>query len=125
LLGLPQETPETLGETYNFIKKIRNYSTIANFAVLIPFPGTEIFSMALRGENGLRLLSKNWRLYTKQTGVLLERDTLSTEELKRWQAKMYRAYYLWSLRKPFQILMSKNARELISLNRYISLFKSI
>lgn len=125
LLGLPQETPETLGETYNFIKKIRNYSTIANFAVLIPFPGTDIFSMALRGENGLRLLSRNWRLYTKQTGVLMERDTLSSEELRRWQAKMYRAYYLLSLKKPFQILMSKNARELISLNRYLSLFKSI
>ena len=44
VMGYPGETPETMEETYHFIKKIRPSTT--NISLLAPFPDTRIYNQA-------------------------------------------------------------------------------
>lgn len=55
ILGLPYESRESLRNTLRFARRLRPWSTLANFAILVPFPGTAVYDMALRGEGGLRI----------------------------------------------------------------------
>lgn len=124
LLGLPHETNETLRQTYDFVRRLRRYSTMANFALLVPFPGTEVYEMALRNEAGLRIIDTDWRKYTKQRSGVLAYDNLTQEDLYAWQARMFRCYY-FSVGKIIRVLRSPNARELFSLTRLLYMLKSL
>ena len=42
ILGLPGETPETIKETVNFGKQLKDMGLSYGFHLLAPFPGTEI-----------------------------------------------------------------------------------
>jgi len=83
ILGLPYETKETIKQTIRFACKLP--LDCVTFSQLLPYPGTEVLEMAKRGEGGLRLLSQNWSLYKRQTGGVLELETVSSRELKRLQ----------------------------------------
>ncbi len=46
IIGFPEETPESLQETYNMIKEIKiHYPCVSN---LLPFPGTRLFEQAIK-----------------------------------------------------------------------------
>jgi len=124
LLGLPYESKETLRETQRLVRRLRRYSTLANFSLLVPFPGTEVYRMALNNEAGLRIIDTDWRKYTKERSGVLAYDNLSQEELYAWQARLYRCYY-FSPRKVFQVLRSQNTPEIFSLDRLLYLAKSL
>lgn len=123
LLGLPYENEESLRHTYNLVRRLRRYSTLANFSILVPFPGTEVYEMALNNQAGLRITDTDWRRYTKQRSGVLTYDNLSRDDLYAWQARMYRCYYL-SFRKILQVLRSRNTPEIFSLSRLLYLMKS-
>ena len=124
LLGLPHESNETLKQTRDLVRRLRRFSTIANFHLLVPFPGTEVYEMALRNEAGLRIIHNDWRKYTVQRGGVLAYDNFSQEDLHAWQARMYRCYY-FSFRKFLQVLRSPNAREMISPSRLLYMIRSM
>ena len=121
--GLPGETPESLARTRAFAARMRPYATLASFAILTPYPGTEIFRMASCGMEGLRLNTRDWNQYTKHSGAALRHGAFSDRQLKRWQARMYLAFYLGSPAKILQLLRSENARELVSTRRLLSLIR--
>ncbi len=99
IIGFPDETKTTLNNTLKFVKEIRKYTTLANFAILTPFPGTKIFELALSGEGNISLKTKDWSKYGKQAGLALHHNTLTEKELKYYQFKLYFTYYIFSLRK--------------------------
>jgi len=123
LVGLPYENQESMKETYDLVGKLRRYSTLANFALLMPFPGTAVYEMAMKHEGGLRIVSTDWRKYTKQAGRVLKYDHVSQDELEAWRAKLYRHYY-FSLRKLFQVLRAPGARRLITPARLLFMLKT-
>lgn len=92
ILGLPYETKETAMRTIELATKLK--ADYANFAILVPFPGTKVYEMALKNEVGLKIKSKDWRMYGKQMGEALESETLPYKELKKLQMKAYRSFYL-------------------------------
>jgi len=92
IIGLPGETRASIKRTIRFAVELN--SDFANFFVLVPYPGTEVFAMAARGEGGLRLLTRDWDLYGIQMGRALELDRLSRSQLERWQLRAYLRFYL-------------------------------
>lgn len=125
ILGLPGETRQSLRNTRRFAARLRGYSTLANFAILTPFPGTEIYKMALQNQDGLSLKSKDWRLYTKQSGTALVHGNFAEGELRRHQTRMYLSYYFGSPQKVLQLLSSKAIWELVDLKRILALVKRL
>jgi anaerobic magnesium-protoporphyrin IX monomethyl ester cyclase len=96
IIGHPFETPETIRETIRFATKL-NTDTVS-FGIMVPYPGTEIYEMATRGEGGYHIISENWEDYDKQFGNALELDGLSREHLEKWQRKAYLTFYFKNLR---------------------------
>lgn len=92
ILGFPYETRESISKTIKLAKRLKTEN--ANFAILVPFPGTRIYEMASRNEGWLKIKTKNWKLYGKQLGEALEHEQFSHKELKKLQMKAYRSFYL-------------------------------
>lgn len=125
ILGLPYETRGSLENTRRLARKLRKHSTVANFAILTPFPGTEVYEMALRHEGGLRLKTRDWRLYQKQGGQAIAHDKFGERELVKYQTRLYLSYYLGSPRKILDLLTSKNAAQLFDIRRAMQLLKRL
>ena len=103
ILGHIGETEKTLKKTVKFARKLK--ADFANFAIMVPFPGTEIFEKAAKGEDGFKIKTYDWRLYGKQIGAALEIDHLPTEKLIKWQNKAYLNFYLTP--KRFKLLVKR------------------
>ncbi|MBU1110109.1 B12-binding domain-containing radical SAM protein [Patescibacteria group bacterium] len=92
ILGHPFETKETIQKTINLSCSLP--TKYATFAILVPFPGTQIAEMAKENIGGLKILTHNWRVYGKQIGNSLELKQLPHEKLLEYQALAYRKFYL-------------------------------
>ena len=64
MLGLPCETRETIQKTLDYL---RNDSEVkmANFAIAIPYPGTEFHEIASGGHQGMDLISDDFSEYKR------------------------------------------------------------
>lgn len=99
MIGLPQETPETVRRTIKFAKKLD--CTYAQFAITMPFPGNKLYEEAVK--SGLVNLDSNWDQFV-YAGVgsggiqvpVLTTKSLSAEDLEYWAKKAYREYYFRS-----------------------------
>lgn len=87
ILGLPGESEETVEKSIKLARELNIYST--TFPIAVPFPGTALRRMAIRGEYGLRLLTDNWDDYGKQYPGVMESESLSLEKLRALQRKAY------------------------------------
>ena len=92
ILGHPHETHGTIRDTIDFIAKINPHQL--SVSIMTPFPGTPIHEMALRGEGGYRLLSGGWEDFDKYSSGVLELETVSLGQLKRYQIACYVNLYL-------------------------------
>jgi radical SAM superfamily enzyme YgiQ (UPF0313 family) len=105
MFGLPGEDRSTAQETIDFVK--RTLPNGAQFNVVVPYPGTPLFNMAVEK----KWIGKDvdWaRLY--QHVSTMRTDELSTEELEHTRKKAYRALYFnprwiitnvnWVLKEP-------------------------
>ncbi len=92
ILGHPHETRQDVMDTLAFIAKIN--PDRLSVSVMTPFPGTPIFEMAIRGEGGYRLLSRDWTKFDKYASGVLELDSMSLGELKLYQILAYVRLYL-------------------------------
>ena len=91
ILGLPGESPETLLQTIDFAR--RSQLDYAQFALLVPLPGTEIWDMVQRGE-ALRSLATDWDDYSRYGEAIVESDQLDRETLTRHHRIAVRRFYL-------------------------------
>ena len=96
ILGHPNETLESLKKTVNLAIEL-NTDNIA-VGIMVPYPGTKVYDMALKGEAGYRLLSTDWSEYDKYCGKVLEIKNLPYEELIKWQKRTLVYFYLKNFR---------------------------
>jgi len=92
IVGHPNETHATIRDTIDFIAKINPNQL--SVSIMTPFPGTPIHEMALRGEGGYRLLSGGWEDFDKYSSGVLELETVSLGQLKRYQIGCYVNLYV-------------------------------
>lgn len=96
ILGHPDETEEQVKKTVDLAAEL-NTNTIA-VGLMVPYPGTRVYEMALRGAGGYRLLSEDWSQYDKYGGRALELKNLPYERLLRWQRRALINLYLKNFR---------------------------
>ena len=94
ILGLPYETHDTINETIEFAKSLDLYH--ANFNIMTPYPGTEVYEMAKR-EEGLRFANKkyetDWSKYRRWGKAIVETAELSAEDLELYQVNAQVEFY--------------------------------
>ncbi|MBF0267878.1 MAG: radical SAM protein [Alphaproteobacteria bacterium] len=86
MMGNPGDTVRTVMKTARFVRSIPEIR-FAPMAIAIPYPGTELFSMAERGENGLKLLTKDYTRYSRYAGGVMEVGGLKPEDLAKLQRR--------------------------------------
>lgn len=91
LLGLPYDTPSTIMDTIKFACALNTKH--ASFSNVIPFPGTEVFEMGLRGEGGVKLLSTDWSAYERHFSFPMELESVSAKKLKFYHMYAYLRFY--------------------------------
>ena len=96
ILGHPNETRQTVKKTVDLVAEL-NTNTAA-VGLMVPYPGTRIYEMALNGEGGYRLLSQNWEDFDKYNSSCLELENLSHDELVKWQKSAILNLYLKNFR---------------------------
>jgi len=96
IVGHPYETVQTIRDTIKLATRL-NTSTVS-FGIMVPYPGTEVYEMAVKGESNYKLISEKWEDYDKQIGNALELDGLTRKDLERWQRKAYMTFYIRNLR---------------------------
>jgi len=89
ILGLPEETWETVRQTIDFALDVE--PDYALFHIATPFPGTRLFDEAV--EKGL-LLNQDWDLCDEETAGILRTVALSAEDLAKARRIAMREFYL-------------------------------
>lgn len=116
IIGHPYETKESIKKTYKLARQLD--SDILSVGIMIPYPGTEVKDMAIKGEGNYRLLPNEWMDYTKQRGGPLEMKNLSIDEIRKIQSREYIKYYL----RPGKILFILKS---LPLKKIIKIIKSL
>ena len=89
MIGFLDETEEEIRETIEFATSLPLVR--ANFNVLIPIPGTEIFDECLEAGR-LKVEDINWDQYTSDQ-IAFERNHVSSKQLLRLQRQAYLRFY--------------------------------
>ena len=92
IIGHPGETWRSALRTVQFAP-LCGADSIA-VGIMVPYPGTEIWDLAKKGECGYRLLTEDWRAYDKYFGSALELQSLSRRKLEFLQALTYLWFYV-------------------------------
>jgi anaerobic magnesium-protoporphyrin IX monomethyl ester cyclase len=96
IVGFPEETHQTLQNTYDMIKNLANDIDSISIFYLVPFPGTKLFEQC-KSENLLQMdtnddtivsMSSNYINDNSET-VFIKPHSLTIEELSSWRKKMY------------------------------------
>ena len=85
----------------NFLRNDRNVKQ-ANFAIAVPYPGTEFHRMAVKGEHGIELKSKNFSEYRRYGSAVTKVNELTPQDLLDLQNHViYHSYYLTVILPPY------------------------
>ena len=94
MLGSPGESPETIGKTIEFAKKLK--LDFAQFSVTTPFPGTRLYELYLDGKKGDSIPWESF-IYAGTKGQVtpvFESSQLSRSALNYWIREAYKRFYL-------------------------------
>lgn len=110
LFGHPNETLKQCKETIALAVAMN--PKIPCFGIVVPYPGSQIWELASRGQGGYKLISQDWSDYNKQIGNSVELDGLPRNTLERLQLEAYAKVYLYNLRwlELFKILYTNRGR---------------
>ena len=96
IIGLPGETRESVRNSIELAVKL-NPSRLS-IAIIVAYPGCEIYDWAVKGTHGYRLLSKEWDRFDKYLSSSVELETLDYRTMRRLQFRMYLETYLRNFR---------------------------
>lgn len=84
MLGLPGDTRESIEKTITYLRNTveLKHSTLS---IAMPYPGTELYNMALRGEHGLKLLTEDFSKFQRYGSAVMEVNGISPKEMLRLQ----------------------------------------
>jgi anaerobic magnesium-protoporphyrin IX monomethyl ester cyclase len=98
MIGLPGETRETVYATLNFLRQAREVKQ-ANFAIAVPYPGTEFHALATKGDKGVRLMTEDFSEYRRYGSAVTTVGDLTPEDLIDLQnegfVSIYSAPWRW------------------------------
>ena len=92
ILGHPGETRRTAWDTLHFAAELN--PTYLSLGIMVPYPGTELYEMAVRGEKGLAVPSSRWESYDRYFGDVEILTHMPMRRLERLQFYGYLIFYL-------------------------------
>ncbi|MHA1732157.1 MAG: B12-binding domain-containing radical SAM protein [Promethearchaeota archaeon] len=92
IFGHPFETLETMKDSLRFI--LENRPDLVTFAILVPFPGTEVAEYCRTGFGGLKRIATGWLDYEHQMGHALELAQIPRKYLDLFQTYAYTRFFL-------------------------------
>lgn len=99
MLGLPGETEETAKKTLAYLRNARDVHEV-QYSIATPYPGTEFYDMAKRGEQGLSLIVNDFSKFRRYGSAVILVGNLSPDKLNRLQNDAFVSIYLvpWRLK---------------------------
>lgn len=98
MIGLPGETRETVRATLKFLRNAREVKQ-ANFAIAVPYPGTEFHELAVKGDKGVKLMTKDFSEYRRYGSAVTTVGDLTPHDLIDLQnegfVSIYSAPWRW------------------------------
>jgi radical SAM superfamily enzyme YgiQ (UPF0313 family) len=98
MIGLPGETRETVRKTLAWLRNAREVKQ-ANFAIAVPYPGTEFHERAQTGTHGVELLSQDFSRYLRYGSAVTKVGELTSKDLIELQnegfVSIYSAPWRW------------------------------
>lgn len=110
IIGHPHETKDTIKDTIKLAKKID--PSHAEFSIMTPFPGTELYKMIQKNEAGMKIKITDWNNYAHYGNVVIELDDISSKELLKFQKQAFRQFYLRP-KKILEILKKTTIKNII------------
>jgi radical SAM superfamily enzyme YgiQ (UPF0313 family) len=110
IFGHIGETKEDIKETIKLTVKLNPDEIVVG--VMTPWPGTEVYDLAVKKEEGLELLTNDYKLYDKWFGESMLNRNISLKELNSLRNEIYLRLFLqnhrykdflsfiWENRKP-------------------------
>ncbi len=93
IVGLPGETRTSIRNSIDLA--VRLNPERLSVAKIVAYPGSQVHTWAVRGENGYHLTGGDWNQFDKYVGTgRLEIEGLSAATLRRLQARFYLEMYL-------------------------------
>jgi radical SAM superfamily enzyme YgiQ (UPF0313 family) len=93
MLGLPGDTHESIERTISFVRNARALKH-ATFGIAIPYPGSEMYEMAIKGEHGLKLETQDFSKYQRYNSAVMTVNGMPPAELIRLQKRGLMKIYL-------------------------------
>lgn len=84
IIGHPGETRKSAWKTIFFIRNLK-YLDQAYLNIMVPYPGTRVYQLAEKGEEGYKLLSRDFENYIRYNDSVLEVNDLDRKKLQRLQ----------------------------------------
>ncbi len=99
MIGLPGETANTVKKTLSFLRDSRDIKQ-ANISIAVPYPGTELYEMAKRGDHRLKLVADDFSKFRRYNCASMSVGDLSPGDLIELQNQAFASIYLapWRLK---------------------------
>ncbi len=95
MLGLPGDNRSTIEHTINYVRNCREIKH-ATFGIAIPYPGSEMYNMAVKELHGLKLVSEDFSMYQRYGSAVMTVGGISQLELLEYQRRgLMRIYLVW------------------------------
>jgi radical SAM superfamily enzyme YgiQ (UPF0313 family) len=118
MIGLPGESREAIEKTLDFLDKQREIKQ-ANIAIAVPYPGTELYHMAKRGDYGLKLLTEDYSKYIRYNSAVMQVGDLSPDDLIELQNYAFLSVYTAPWRLKSMISRSQNKALFLMSLRFV------
>lgn len=103
MLGHPWETKKTAIRTLRFARKLKGCKQMY-INIATPYPGTEFYDMAKRGEGGIKLLTEKLSDFRRHGNSVIDVNDLKRKDLIRLQKIGYWMFYMTPSRIWYNIL---------------------
>lgn len=107
MLGLPGQDRESIEKTIAFLRKAKDIQH-TTYGIAMPYPGTEFYEMAKKGEYGLKLHTQDFSRYQRYGSAVLSVGDLTPQDFIRLQKegllKIYTApWRIWPMLKRVKV----------------------
>jgi len=93
MIGLPGENIDTIRELLRFLRKSKEIKQ-ANIAIAIPYPGTQLYDMAKKGEHNLKLMTEDFSQYRRYGSAVMTVGDLTPNDLISLQNDAIASLYM-------------------------------
>ncbi|MBU1076026.1 MAG: B12-binding domain-containing radical SAM protein, partial [Spirochaetes bacterium] len=118
MIGHPYETKKSVWNTFKFIRKLKGLLQVY-INIATPFPGTEMYEMALKGIGGTKLLTKDFSQFRRYGNAVMEVNDLSRDDLIRLQKIGFLYFYLTPRRIVYNLYRAGFKAAVVNLIAFI------